>query len=53
MSGLLSNFMHWVSAHPHLTGLFVGVIACTESLAFIGMLVPGAALMLAAGALRV
>jgi membrane protein DedA with SNARE-associated domain/membrane-associated phospholipid phosphatase len=51
MSGLLSNFMHWVSAHPNLTGLIVGVIACAESLAFIGMLVPGAALMLAAGAL--
>ncbi len=51
MSSLIGVFMQWVSAHPHLTGLIVGLIACTEALAFIGLLVPGAALMLAAGAL--
>jgi membrane protein DedA with SNARE-associated domain/membrane-associated phospholipid phosphatase len=51
MSGMIISFMHWVSIHPHLTGFIVGVIACTEALAFIGLLVPGAALMLAAGAL--
>jgi len=43
--------MQWVSAHPYLTGFIVGVIACSEALAFVGLLVPGAALMLAAGAL--
>ena len=43
--------MQWVSTHPHLTGLIVGLIACAESLAFVGLVVPGAALMLAAGAL--
>jgi membrane protein DedA with SNARE-associated domain/membrane-associated phospholipid phosphatase len=51
MSGVISLFMQWVSVHPHLTGLIVGLIACAEALAFIGLLVPGAALMLAAGAL--
>jgi membrane protein DedA with SNARE-associated domain/membrane-associated phospholipid phosphatase len=51
MGGLISSFMQWVSVHPHLTGFLVGVIACSEALAFIGLLVPGAALMLAAGAL--
>lgn len=51
MNSLINTFMHWVSVHPQLTGLFVGIIACAESLAFVGLLVPGAALMLAAGAL--
>lgn len=51
MDGLINSFMHWVSVHPHLTGLFVGIVAFGESLAFVGLLVPGAALMLAAGAL--
>ncbi|MBI1424140.1 MAG: phosphatase PAP2 family protein [Gammaproteobacteria bacterium] len=51
MTNWIASLIHWVSAHPHLTGLIVGVIACSEALAFIGLLVPGAALMLAAGAL--
>lgn len=51
MNSLINAFMHWVSVHPQLTGLFVGIIAFSESLAFVGLLVPGAALMLAAGAL--
>ncbi len=51
MSGLINESMQWVSLHPHLAGLIVGLIACTESLAFIGMMVPGATLTLAAGAL--
>jgi len=51
VSGLIGVFLQWVSAHPQLTGLIVGLIACTESLAFVGLLVPGAVLMLAAGSL--
>lgn len=51
MTGTINSFIHWVSVHPHLTGLIVGAIACSEALAFIGLVVPGAALMLAAGAL--
>lgn len=51
MSGLINEFMQWVGLHPDLAGLIVGLIACTESLAFIGMVVPGATLTLAAGAL--
>jgi len=51
MTTWITSLIHWVSTHPHLTGLIVGVIACSEALAFIGLLVPGAVLMLAAGAL--
>lgn len=51
MDGLINSFMHWVSIHPQLTGLIVGIIAFSESLAFVGLIMPGAALMLAAGAL--
>lgn len=51
MSSILSSFIQWVSIHPHLTGLIVGVIACSEALAFVGLVVPGSVLMLAAGIL--
>ncbi len=51
MDSLIGYLMQWVSAHPHLTGFIVGVIACSEALAFVGLLVPGAALMVAAGVL--
>ena len=51
MTGMINSFMQWVSVHPHLTGFIVGVIACSEALAFIGLVVPGTVLMLAAGAL--
>lgn len=51
MSSLINESMQWASLHPHLAGLIVGLIACTESLAFIGLVVPGATLTLAAGAL--
>ena len=51
MGALINFLIHWVMLHPHLTGLFVGIIACAEALAFVGMLVPGAVLMFAAGAL--
>jgi membrane protein DedA with SNARE-associated domain len=51
MGSLINFLIHWVTLHPHLTGLFVCIIACAEALAFVGMLVPGAVLMFAAGAL--
>lgn len=51
MNSLINSLMQWVSAHPDLTGFIVGVIACSEALAFVGLLVPGAALMIAAGVL--
>ena len=51
MAGLIGGLMHWVSEHPDLAGLIVSVVACAESLAVVGLVVPGAAVMLAAGAL--
>ena len=51
MAGLIGGLMHWVSEHPDLAGLIVSVVACAESLAVVGLAVPGAAVMLTAGAL--
>ena len=41
----------WFTAHPHLAALAVFCIALAESLAVIGMIIPGVAMMFAAGAL--
>lgn len=49
MSG--AEFYHWIAQHPHWAGWAVFLIAMAESLAVIGMLVPGVAMMFAAGAL--
>ncbi len=49
--GLLHQLVSWLGAHPGWAGLIVGAITCAEALAFVGMLVPGATLMIGAGAL--
>lgn len=41
----------WIAQHHHLAGLAVFLIAMAESLAVVGLLVPGVAMMFAAGAL--
>ncbi len=41
----------WIALHPHYAGLAVFLIAMAESLAIVGLLVPGVAMMFAAGAL--
>ena len=51
MNDLINTSMQWVSLHPHLAGLILGLITCAESLAFIGLVVPGATLTLVAGVL--
>jgi Uncharacterized membrane-associated protein len=43
--------LHWVAAHPTWAGAAVFVIAFSESLAFIGLIVPGAVLLFGVGAL--
>jgi membrane protein DedA with SNARE-associated domain/membrane-associated phospholipid phosphatase len=48
---LLQQLLIWIGAHPHWAGLIVFAIACTEALAFVGMVVPGATMMVGAGAL--
>jgi len=38
----------WVIANPHWAGFAVFVVACAESLAVVGLVVPGATVMFAA-----
>ena len=48
--GSFHQALAWIAAHPAWTGLFVFVVAFLESLAVVGVLVPGALLMVAFGA---
>ncbi len=51
MSDLIHQLLAWVSANPHWAGLAIFVVACAESLAVVGLVVPGAVMMFGAGAL--
>lgn len=44
-------WLDFVNAHPNLLPLLVGIIACLESVAFVGIVVPGIALLFALSAL--
>lgn len=48
---VIQTLLEWVHAHPHLTGLIIFLVAMAESLIVVGIVVPGAALMLTFGAL--
>lgn len=51
----VTDFLHsvlaWISVHPHWSYLIVFLVALSESLAVIGLIVPGVVMMLGAGAL--
>ncbi len=47
----LETVIHWISTNPGWSGWFVFLIALGESLAVVGLFVPGAVLMFAVGAL--
>ena len=47
----IQPLMDWLTANPTLSSIVIVTIAATESLALIGILVPGVALMLGIGAL--
>lgn len=47
----IQSFLSWIAQHPHWTLAAVFLVASGESLAVVGLLVPGAAIMVAAGAL--
>lgn len=54
MSGFeaaIGPFFDWLAANPAWAGAVIGLIAFLESLALVGLLVPGAVLMLMAGAI--
>ncbi len=48
---LIAPLLHWLNTHPHWGGALVFVIAMFESLALVGLFLPGAALMFGVGAL--
>ncbi len=51
MNDLIHQLLSWVNANPHWAGLAVLLVACAESLAVVGLVVPGAVMMFGAGAL--
>ena len=51
MHDSLLNLTSWITNHPYSTGFVIFASCFAESLAFVGLLMPGAALMMTAGAL--
>ncbi len=51
MTEWFSLLLDWVAAHPTLSGIAIFLVAMSESLAVIGMVVPGVAMMFGIGAL--
>lgn len=51
MTEWLQQLLTWVGQHPQMAGLIVLLVALTESLAVVGLVVPGAMMMFGAGAL--
>lgn len=47
----IQPFLDWVSAHPQWAGLVIFIVAASESLVLVGILMPGVVLMLGVGAL--
>ena len=47
----LLAFGQWLHLHPHYAGLTTFAIACVESIAFIGCIIPGSVVMTAIGGL--
>jgi undecaprenyl-diphosphatase len=50
LEGGLAPLLAWLAEHPGWAGAVIGLIAFLESLALVGLLVPGAVLMFMAGA---
>ena len=51
MHEFLLNLTTWITSHPNLAGFVIFTTSFAESLAFVGLIMPGAAMMLTAGAL--
>ncbi len=51
MTELLQQLLDWISLHPLWAGIVIFLVAMGESLAIVGMLIPGAALMIGFGTL--
>ncbi|MDH5378202.1 MAG: DedA family protein [Gammaproteobacteria bacterium] len=50
-SGLVSDLLDWIRAHPNWAGMVIFLIAMSESLIVIGIAVPGVVFMIGVGAL--
>ena len=50
LESALEPLFEWLSVNPGWAGVIIGLIALTESLALVGLIVPGAVLMFLAGA---
>ena len=51
MEALFTELLHWVRAHPHWAGVALFTISLAESLAIVGVIVPGVVIMFGIGAL--
>ncbi len=51
MTELLQQLLDWIALHPLWAGIVIFLVALCESLAVVGMLVPGAAMMIGFGTL--
>lgn len=47
----IQSFLGWITNHPHWALAVIFLVALTESLVVVGLIMPGAALMIAAGVL--
>src|SRR5689334_9859457 len=50
MSGIPQAVIDFVGQHPHWAGLLIFLIALTESVAVIGLLIPGSPILIGVGA---
>ncbi len=51
MTEIFQQLLHWVQMHPLWSGIIIFLVAMTESLAIVGLIVPGVAIMFGIGAL--
>lgn len=51
MDDYFNQLLEWISQHPEQAGWVIFIVACAESLAIIGVIVPGVVILLGAGAL--
>ncbi len=51
MTEIFQQLLHWVEMHPLWSGIIIYLVAMTESLAIVGLIVPGVAIMFGIGAL--
>ena len=51
MTELFQHLLDWVALHPYWSGALVFLVSMAESLAIVGLVVPGVAIMFGIGAM--